>query len=163
MKTIVIAAIALSALAAPAFAQSTSGTVAVAGAVPSFCDMTVNAANTALNIVDNVPKSQTIGAMNLHCNSATGFSVVPSTTNGFKLTNPNTPSTVGYKLRADGQAGPSEMPAGQGLNYGPNGNTAAATTAAGFNAGIYLDTFASTGALYAGTYSDTITLTISAN
>lgn len=162
MKTLALIAVAASAIAAPAFAQATSGTVTVSGAVPNFCDMTVAGTNTALNIVDNAPKSQTIGGMNLHCNSPTGFKVVPTTSNNFRLTNPATSSTVGYKLRAQGQAGASEMPAVAGLTFDPNGNNAAATTAAGFSSEIYLDTFSSTGALYSGTYSDTITLTITA-
>jgi len=162
MKLALIAAVAVSALAAPAFAQ-TSGNVAVSGVIENFCEMSVEASTAPLVISEYAAINQKIGTMNLRCNSATGFKVVPTSANNFALASDL--HTIAYGLTAVGQAGPgSPLYPVSGLGFGANANNRAATLPGGFSSDITLSApQRTTEGLYAGTYTDVITLTISAN
>jgi len=165
-KMIFAAAIALSTVATPAFAESAqTGTLAVTGTVAAFCDITVTQKNTALGDLKHNSSMQVMVAdYNTHCNSPNGFKVVPTSTNNFQLKSSAAFSTpIAYDLTSyAGPQGESQFDDAGFIHNANSAIAAASSSAQGNNNFMRLSTKPVTGALYAGDYSDTITVTITA-
>jgi len=164
-KMILAAAIALTTAATPAFAQSSTGTLTVAGNVAAFCDITVTQKATALGDLKHNSSMQAIIAdYNTHCNSPNGFKVVPTSTNNFQLKSSATFSTpIAYDLTSyAGPQGESQFDDAGFIHNADSAIAAASSSAQGNNNFMRIATKPVTGALYAGDYSDTITVTITA-
>ncbi|MFJ6023062.1 hypothetical protein ACIQC9_00520 [Brevundimonas sp. NPDC092305] len=158
MKSILVAAAALSAIAAPAFAQNDSMTVN--GSIPAVCsiqapgDATVNLASGS---------SQAIGGVTIQCNDPQGFTAGASSANGGKLVNTEAAgSSYAYTLTVEGMPGNFPLTqATQSIDAGGLGGAAWAINPQVVNLGVAIG--AQNGPAFSGTYSDVITFSISAN
>ena len=147
-RTALIAAALAGAAAAPATA-ATSGTVKLQGTVALNCTVAVTDLNQSLNLVSGESARQ-VGEVKETCNSGTGYSISISSANGGVLKNENSGS-VRYQVAYDGQA-----------NYLTTALAVPRATAQfGKTIPLTVSLDGSANAI-AGSYSDTVTITIAA-
>lgn len=166
MKKLIIAAVASTAFATPALAAGPVN-IDVQGNVALSCEVTANPSIVNPETVDltNTASNQTLGSLNYVCNNAGGFTRTISSANS------------GVLKRAGGGAGENSIAyqvahgGGSGLDMAltqlssPNVESMAGSTAfiAGQTGSVSVRVGAASGALYAGNYGDTITVSIAAN
>lgn len=160
MKRILIAAAALSAFAAPAFAQ-TSDAMTVGGSIAPVCS--IQAPGDATVNLGGGSTSQGIGGVTLQCNDPQGFTAGLSSANNGRLVNTESAgSSYAYSLTVAGMSGNFPLTtATQTINSSGLGGNAFAITPQVVNLGVSLGGL--TGPAYSGTYADVLTFTISAN
>jgi len=155
---------ALLAVAAVAFAgvahAGTTGTVNLSGTIGQSCNITVSAAgNTGLNLAANATATS-VATVTEACNDKLGYNVTLVTTNGtttglFKGPSGNN-DTLAYTVTYNGAA--KTFASGS-----TNITTATARTAPGGVAKTLAISFTGNSSLNADTYTDTLTLTMTAN
>lgn len=160
MKRILIAAAALSALAAPAFAQDALN---LSGTVAPICSIT--APNDSSNV--NLSGTTSLGNLIIQCNDPQGFTASASSLNSGRLTEVGNPTYYTYELGV-AFAGNQNLSAPKSFNtqqLGGNAGAAAAAAVGGLPVALSLVnvTRPAGQANFAGSYSDTITFSIAAN
>jgi spore coat protein U-like protein len=134
--------------AAAASANTTTGTIQLRGSVASTCTIAVTDAAQSLNIVSGESNKQ-VGSIVENCNNGTGYVVTISSANQGVLKTTSGASTPAYTLRYDSQSGTLA--------------SALAVTRDGaqFNREVTVGvTLPASANAVAGSYSDTLTLTI---
>lgn len=154
MKRILIPAVALSALAAPAFAQS-SDSMTVSGAVAQICTITT----TGDALVNLLSGSQDVGSVTIQCNDPQGFAVTATSENNSALVNTRAPgSWYAYTMNSTPWGA---VRFGTPVTSSEIGGAGSYVTPQTIDLDISIG--AATGPAFAGTYSDLVTFTISAN
>jgi spore coat protein U-like protein len=149
-------------LAAPGMVLAAgSGTVALSGAVALSCNVTLNGGSsvTVNNLaVGTAVTEQTIANVVEQCNKATGYDIVITTANGTgstpQLTGATSGEALSYSLKYDGDS----------LSFGSKAakvSYASRTTGSGSSSKPLKISFPAKD-LAADTYTDTLTVTISA-
>ena len=128
---------------------ATSGSVKLQGSVALNCSVEVNDLKQALNLVGGESARQ-VGTVVETCNSGTGYSISISSANGGTLKNENNGS-VSYRVGYDGQN--NELTTAMSVPR--------ATAQFGKNVPLTVSLNGSDKAI-AGSYSDTLTITIAA-
>lgn len=162
MKKLVLAALAATVFAAPAFAQGKptagndfdSATTTISGAIPLSCTIEAPEGSNILDLTDN--GAQSIGDVNVACNSVAGYTVSAASANAGKLAAEDSATTFAYEIGAYGSfvslAQGASLPV-QGANSGQIAQNVALDVKVGQRVG----------AAYAGVYADTITLSVQSN
>ncbi|MFJ6023063.1 hypothetical protein ACIQC9_00525 [Brevundimonas sp. NPDC092305] len=149
-----IVAAALSALAAPAYAQS-SDSMTVNGVVPAICTI----ATTGDAVVNLASGSQAVGGVTIQCNDPQGFTTTVGSANGSALVNTEAPgSFYAYTMNSSPWGG---VRFGVPVNSSEIGGASAYVTPQFISLDISVG--AVTGPAFAGSYTDLVTFTISAN
>ncbi|WP_207480619.1 spore coat protein U domain-containing protein [Arenibaculum pallidiluteum] len=138
---------ALIALSGTALA-ATSGTIRLNGTVSATCSIAVTDGNQTLNLTGGENDKQ-VGTVVESCNSGAGYTVTVSSSNGGQLRNGN--ATVGYTLRYDTQSGNLNGPLAVSRDQAQFGKTVTVGVSLPANANAV-----------AGSYSDTVTISIAA-
>ncbi|MEA1651479.1 hypothetical protein UAJ10_21000 [Nitrospirillum sp. BR 11164] len=140
------AAIAAVLFAAPALAD-TSGSIKLSGTVAQTCTVAVTDAQTQLNILAG-SNNVTVGSVVETCNDGAGYTITVASTNGGSLrgTSPTVPP-VSYTTIYDGQSGTGTV------------NVTRSSAQFGKTATVAVTVPANAQAI-AGSYSDTLTITI---
>ena len=155
----VLAAVALSfALAAPGYAAS----IALQGSIPTACTISVTGqGNTTLDLSTNQTDLD-VADVTEDCNNADGFTITVQTTNG----------TTGGLLVSQDNNGTNNTDQAYSVKYDGNSVTFSAGSGEGANRSaavvsntvdLQISTTIPAGGLPADTYTDTLTLTITAN
>ncbi|WP_122465025.1 MULTISPECIES: hypothetical protein [Brevundimonas] len=158
MKRILVAAAALSAIAAPAFAQDALN---LSGSVAPVCTITAPADNNAVNLSG----ATTLGSLTVQCNDPQGFTASASSLNSGRLVEANNPTYYTYQLGVNGVGNQnlSSPVSFSTASLGGNAGAAAAAAVGGIPVQVSLQNVARVGSNFAGSYSDTITFSIAAN
>lgn len=137
--------------AATASAQATSGTIRLQGTVALACTVSVTDLNQSLNLVQGETNKQ-VGSVVETCNSGTGYSItVTSANNGTLTSTGNGTQPIAFTLGYDGQS--SNLNSGLQLTR----------SSAQFDKTVPVTvTVPAASNRIAGTYNDTITVTIAA-
>ncbi len=139
---------------------ATTGSVNLSGSIGQSCNLTVSASgNTGLNLA-NTATATSVTTVTEACNDKLGYNVTLVTTNGtttglFKGPSGNT-DTLAYTVTYNGAAKTFAASSSQIT-------TAAARTAPGGVAKTLAISYTGNSALNADTYTDTLTLTMTAN
>lgn len=146
-----VTAVAVAGLSATANAQATSGTIRLQGTVPLNCTVTVTDLNQPLNLVQGETLRQ-VGTVVENCNSGTGYTISIASSNRGTLTSTGTGTQpIAFSVGYDSQS--SDMTSGLDLNR----NTAQ------FNRTVPVTvSIPASNTRIAGTYNDTLTITIAA-
>jgi spore coat protein U-like protein len=150
MRKIILAAAALSLFSLPALADSTSGTVALKGTVPLVCTVGVTDLNQSLNLTGG-ESNKSVGSVVENCNSGTGYNITVSSSNSGKLKAASGSAEISYTVGYDGQSGGL----GSNLTVARSGAQFAKTSSLAV-------TVPANAQAIAGSYSDTVTITIAA-
>ena len=146
-----IAAALTAATASGALAQNASGTVQLTGTVALSCTVAVTDLKQQLNLVSGESSKQ-VGTVVETCNSGNGYTVTLNSANGGSLKNTSGGNaSVSYTVSYDGQNG--------GLNNGMQVSRSSAQFAK--NVPLAVSIQGNNNAV-AGSYSDTVTITIAA-
>ena len=150
MRKIILAAAAFAALlSTPALAQS-NGAVALKGTVPLVCTVGVTDMNQSLNLTGG-ESNKSVGSIVENCNSGTGYNITVSSSNAGKLKAASGTAEISYTVGYDGQSG------------GLTSNMTVARSGAQFSKTSALNvTVPANAQAIAGSYSDTVTITIAA-
>lgn len=144
-----LSALALSALALSAAAQaSTTGTIRLNGTVQAACTISVTDAGVQLNITGGESNRQ-VGTVVENCNSGTGYRVTLTSANAGALK--NGAAAVSYSVSYDNQ---------QGTLSGAM--TVDRPSAAFGKQSVVAVSMPANATAVAGTYSDTVTITVAA-
>ena len=146
---ICIAASVLALAAMHPAVASTSGSVKLQGNVALNCSVAVTDLNQTLNLVGGESARQ-VGTVVENCNSGTGYSISLSSANGGLLKNSSN-ATVSYQVAYDGQGG----------SLGSTMSVTRSTAQFAKSVPLAVSLSANTNAI-AGSYSDTVTITIAA-
>ncbi len=159
MKKLVLAALAATAFATPAFAQGNSDTTTIGADINAVCAL-------------DAPASQFVslsGATNLSsdlyiiCNDADGFSFSMTSANGYELEDAggDSPTKYPYTLSSSLFGGPSNADI---VNAPvPSNFPSAGAWVNGLSIPVTVNVGTPDGPAFAGQYRDTLTFTISAN
>jgi len=148
-RTALVAAALLGITAGTAMAAGASGTVQLKGTVALSCTVAVTDLNQTLNLTGGESNKQ-VGTVVENCNSGTGYNITVSSSNGGTLTAPgNGTQPINYTASYDGQSGSL------------SGSLVVARQNAQFNKSAALSvTIPANAQAIAGSYSDTVTITI---
>jgi len=149
------AALALATFAAPAFADE----VNVSGEIAVVCNVTAPSDVNTLDLTN--AGAQPIGAVNVKCNSYSGFKATVESVNGGKLLSADSPSAYSYAINYG--VGPVSLTSPYVVFAAQPGDTlsiAAAASAAGRDYGISIEGISTTDIPYAGVYADTLVFTV---
>ncbi len=137
--------------AASANAQAASGTIRLQGSVAVNCTVAVTDLNQSLNLVQGETARQ-VGTVVENCNSGTGYTISVSSANNGQLTSTGTGTVpIAFTLGYDGQS--SNLSSTLELNR----------SGAQFGKNVPVTvTIPAASDRIAGTYNDTITVTIAA-
>ncbi len=148
-------------IAAGAAQAATTGSVNLSGSVGQSCNITVSAQSIASSLdLTTTSAGTTVANVTETCNDKLGYNVSLATTNGtttglFKGPSGNT-DTLAYTVTYNGVA--KTFSSGS-----TNATTATARTAAGGVTKALAIAFTGSSSLNADTYTDTLTLTMTAN
>jgi spore coat protein U-like protein len=141
-------ALALALIAAPAFAQSASGTVQLRGNVALSCTVAVQDLGQALNLKGG-ENAKTVGSVTENCNSGNGYRITLASANAGKMKNGT--FTIDYTVNYDNQGGALNNAMTLDRNSAQFGKKADLKVS-----------IAASDQYIAGDYSDTVTVTIAA-
>lgn len=157
--TFCILAAAAAMTAVPASAQDSSLTIA--GTIPEVCEIFAPADVSGLNL--DSAGSQSIGSVNIKCNSAEGYTTTLVSGNGGKLASGDAANTTTFDYQLSvGGLGEFSVPPG-GVAFSTNDGDPGILTAAtpeGRNYAVSLVNLRRTGPAFSGAYSDTLTFSI---
>lgn len=165
MKLLSVTAVALALLAsAPAMAapptQTKSSNLAVSGLVPEVCTLAVTANPNATALTLTAQQTAVdVGSVSSQCNiSSAGYNLDVATTNASKLTDTNGNTPVSYTINLSATQGNAINSGGYFAADNNSLDIKAIKETSEQKATILLNTTGSTP--YAGTYTDTLTFTL---
>lgn len=144
--------------AAPALADD----ILVSGEIPVSCSVTAPGDKTNLDLSNG--NAQAVGAVNVKCNSYSGFDATITSTNNGALVSDASPSRYSYAVNYG--AGPINLTTphtAMARQGGDAASIAAAASAAGKDYNLVIENISTTDIPYAGVYADTLTFTITAH
>ena len=149
-------------IAASAAQAGTTGSVNLSGSIAQSCNISVSAQSIASNLdLTTTSSSTTVANVTENCNDKLGYKVTLTTQNGdttgtFKGASSGNNDTLNYTVTYNGAA---QTFSGKNVQV----TNATARTAAGGVTKALAIAFTGTASLNADTYTDTLTLTMTAN
>jgi hypothetical protein len=166
MKKLILAAVASTVIAAPAFAQN-SADVVIQGTVPLSCTVVANPSIVNPELIDlsNTSTDQSLGSLTYACNNAGGFTRTVSSANAGVLKRAGGgagENTIAYQASHTGGSG-IDMPLSSLSSNHVESMAGSTAFVNGQTGSVKVRVGNASGPLFAGNYGDTITIAIAPN